>query len=401
MRKKWINEESLKWVQEEIITEEQREKIIAKYEVKDQHSLIFFFAAILIGLAFLTFVAANWQALHHLIRMGIILSFLIAFYIVGEYFYRKGKNVYSVSCFTIAILIFGAGIFLSGQMYHYSMNSVFMFFVWGLVAFLIYLSRPYQFLLIVGLVIVSIGQIYGILELSSFDWFLFSLFIIAFGGIIFIRKNALIAWFFAISYLIQMTAFSFQQLEDYYWLTIFLLLLYNVGTFIKNEAIQRPYQSIALVAMFVITVSHALMFESEYFRNDFYVHISYYLFLVVLLGIAILLTYNASNKLRVLQLVLFLPAFIFIEYTTFISYIILFTFSISKLVEGYQTYSQRRVVEGTVTFLISTFLVYFQVAWNFLDKSLFFLFGGIVLFTLGYLLEKYRRNMKSNQREGV
>ncbi|MGM8214700.1 DUF2157 domain-containing protein [Bacillaceae bacterium W0354] len=401
MRRQWVKEESLKWVNDGIIDEKQREQIVRRYSEKDYHSLIFFFAAILIGLSCLTFVAANWQAIHHLVRIGLIIAFLVAFYFLGNSFFEKNKPIYGVSCFVIAIAIFGSGIFLSGQMYHYSMNSVFAFFAWGLVAFLIYLSRPHLFLLLVGLVIVSVGQLYGLFNLRVFDWSLFALFIIAYGSIVFTKKNVKVSWLFAIFYLIQMVGYSLEQFDQYYWTIIFILLLYIVGTLFKDETITRPFQSVAISSAFIITIIQALIFENEYARNDLHVHYLYYIFLVLLLGIAFLVTWDDSNRLRVAQLSLFFPVFILIDYASFIAYILLFVFSICKLIEGYQTFARRRVLVGTIAFLISTFVVYFQVAWDFLDKSLFFLVGGLVLFLIGFLLEKHRRDFMKENREDV
>ena len=45
---------------------------------------------------------------------------------------------------------------------------------------------------------------------------------------------------------------------------------------------------------------------------------------------------------------------------------------------------------GTILFLVATMVAYFKLTWEFLDKSLFFLLGGVLLLGLSWYLR--RRN---------
>ena len=47
-----------------------------------------------------------------------------------------------------------------------------------------------------------------------------------------------------------------------------------------------------------------------------------------------------------------------------------------------------RVTLGTVLFIITTAVAYFKLTWGFMDKSLFFLLGGILLLSLSWYLRR-------------
>ncbi|RPF52068.1 DUF2157 domain-containing protein [Aquisalibacillus elongatus] len=387
MKRMWIQSESEKWVEEGIIDSTQRDKIVNRYSQKGEATFIFFFSAILIGLACLSFVAANWQVIPNLWRIFLIIFFMIGFYGFGSYLEEKGRSGYSVFCYIVALAVFGAGIFLTGQMYHYSMNSVFPFIIWGLAAFLLYLSRPYLFILLSGLAIVTIGEIYGLANMHAFDWWLFALFMIGYGTIVFIKKSEVLSWLFAIAFIIQLIGYSIEQLDQYYWMIIFSLVLYVVGTHFQVRQISRPFTWAPLLFMFGFTIVQSFIFSSPY-RESIEAHFMFYFIWIVLASLVILFTLQNAKGISLTRLALFLPVFAAGHFAELVSFIVLYVFAIGLLLEGYQQIDKRKVHLGTSAFLISTLLVYIQVAWDFLDKSLFFLIGGIILFVIGFALER-------------
>lgn len=98
------------------------------------------------------------------------------------------------------------------------------------------------------------------------------------------------------------------------------------------------------------------------------------------------------------EVALFLPIFYF-PFGDMIAMLGLFIFSLGLLLYGYQVEDTNRIKIGTFAFLISTLIAYVHFAWAFLDKSLFFFIGGILLFTLSYFLEQKRRQIKQGNKE--
>ncbi|SEP82576.1 DUF2157 domain-containing protein [Piscibacillus halophilus] len=398
MKQKWLRDESEQWVNEGIIRPEQRDAIMSRYKGRDRLSLIFFLSALLIGLSCLSFVAANWQVIPELIRMLIIILFMVGFYILGHVFEQRANPYYGMISYVVALSIFGAGIFLVGQMYHYTMNSVFAFIVWAIVAYLLYLSRPYFFIFLSGLAIVTVGAIYGLANMHAFDWWLFALFVIGYGSIVLIQNNRLISYFFAISYSIQLMGYTMDYLGSYYWFSVFGLLLYLFGLVVYKEQISIPFRRTPLVIMFGLLLIQTLIFEFSY-RPE--VHVVFCLILTVMLIIAIVMISRKNHLLKLSQLVIFLPIFLAGDLSQFLAYIVLYVFSVGMILDGYQSDHERRFHFGTGAFLLTTLTVYVQVAWGFLNQSLFFLLGGIILFFIGFLLERKRKTMTGQKRKGV
>ncbi|MGP4073461.1 DUF2157 domain-containing protein [Piscibacillus sp. B03] len=398
MKRKWIIEESEQWVNEGIIRPEQRKAILSRYQEQDKLSLIFFLSALFIGLACLSLVAANWQVIPELVRMVIIMLFLVVFYVLGHSFEKNNNQYYGVFCYVIALMIFGAGIFLTGQMYHYTMNNVFAFIVWGLAAYLLYLSRPYILIYLTGLTIVSIGTIYGLSNMHEFDWWLFALFIIAYGSVIWIEKRHLLSYFFAIAYIIQLFAFTLEQLNQYYWFTVFILLLLVIGLLVKNHTISQPFQRIAFLSMFILVLFQTMLMEVSYRLS---IHYIFYILLSILFLVAVFLSYQRQHVFKSLHLAIFLPVLVLGDLAQLAAYIILYVFSVAVLLDGYHQEDERKFHMGTAIFLITTVLVYVQVAWGFINQSLFFFVGGIILFIIGFLLERKRKTFTNRKRKGV
>ena len=59
--------------------------------------------------------------------------------------------------------------------------------------------------------------------------------------------------------------------------------------------------------------------------------------------------------------------------------IALFVFSLQLLWRGYAEEWRAKINWGTVLFLLSTLVAYGKLTWDFMDKSLFFILGGVLM----------------------
>ncbi|CAN7439236.1 DUF2157 domain-containing protein [Phyllobacterium sp. LjRoot231] len=76
--------------------------------------------AVLLGAAIISLVAANWEAMSRLVRVGLIISVLWLGYVGGAWRESLGDKRFGQALYLIAAITFGAGIALIGQMYHLS-----------------------------------------------------------------------------------------------------------------------------------------------------------------------------------------------------------------------------------------------------------------------------------------
>jgi len=76
--------------------------------------------AVLLGAAIVSLVAANWEAMPRLFRVGLIVAVLFIGYVGGAWRESRGDKVFSQALYLTAAITFGAGIALVSQMYHLS-----------------------------------------------------------------------------------------------------------------------------------------------------------------------------------------------------------------------------------------------------------------------------------------
>jgi uncharacterized membrane protein len=86
--------------------------------------------AVLLGAAFLSLIAANWEAIPRLVRVAVILALIAFGYIGGAWRMGRGDAVFSVVHYLLAAVAFGGGIALIGQMYHLSGDAASAALVW-------------------------------------------------------------------------------------------------------------------------------------------------------------------------------------------------------------------------------------------------------------------------------
>lgn len=100
--------------------------------------------AILLGAALLSLIAANWEVMPRLVRVGLILAVLWGGYVGGAWRASRDDKVFSEALYLIAAIGFGAGIALIGQMYHLSgdMASAALMWTGGTVVAALFLRSP-------------------------------------------------------------------------------------------------------------------------------------------------------------------------------------------------------------------------------------------------------------------
>jgi uncharacterized membrane protein len=88
------------------------------------------FAALLFGAAILLFVAANWEDIPRLFRVGLVLLLILAGYGFGAVAVLRGHPRLAEAGHIVGIAAFGGGIALVGQMYHLAGDESQALLVW-------------------------------------------------------------------------------------------------------------------------------------------------------------------------------------------------------------------------------------------------------------------------------
>ncbi|WP_171038067.1 DUF2157 domain-containing protein [Aquibacillus sediminis] len=394
-----IKNEARKWKEKGIISEEQRQQIVALYQEKDHNFLLLSFAGLFVGLGFLTFIASNWSVIPDLGRMAIILLFMLVFYVTGDIIYRKKSHAVGITFIVMGLFVFGAGIFLTGQMYNYMSFQATPFFIWSIVGLLLFVIYQHVALYIVAITITTVGQLYSAFVYQEFHLLLFLVLLLGFGHYTYHQARNLYGTLAAVSFIIQTMVLVFVGEQSYYWLIVYFLLLYVLGDVADRKRLTQPLTGISLLAIFLFTVIQVFILSSSYIKEQLSFSWSFFGCWLVLFIISSSVKYWKNKKMQYVDLVLFLPI-VYLPFADMVYMLSLFLFSLGYLLIGYKEENQAMITVGTITFLISTLIAYVHLAWDFLDKSLFFFVGGILLFLLSFLLERKRRLVKKEAKGG-
>lgn len=117
-----------------LITGEQKTGILEIYEIKGGLNFIrvvVTIGAILVGLGILSFIASNWDGISHLVKLliifGVFAGVNFAGYMLSENNPKTGRSL-----IYLGTLVYGAGIFLIGQMYNFGGEFPTAFLLWSL-----------------------------------------------------------------------------------------------------------------------------------------------------------------------------------------------------------------------------------------------------------------------------
>ncbi|AZN40190.1 DUF2157 domain-containing protein [Paenibacillus albus] len=404
MDRKWLQQEGQTWTQKGIITTEQYQRILALYPEQNRAiGIIPLLGSILVGLGILSFVAANWQHIPQLIRLLIIAVTMIGFYTSGEAFRRRGHDKLGVALIGLGLLTFGAGIVLVGQMFNLQAYDVTSFIVWGTAGLLLTWLIKSRYLFIITLLIFTCLQWYNSTEFSKFSFVAFAIMVVGLGFYWLRRPNTLLAWLLAASFTIQSLLLVTVHDWAFSWFFIPVWLLYTAMDWTKERKSVYPFQAIPLVAAFVHNLFIVLFWNDTYdssFLKDLAAQpIWFVLTLALLCGLSLAGKYRSGRLSSGVDWILALP-FFYLAHGADAAYLItLFLFSLYLLWRGYAEEWAVKINLGTILFLTSTMAAYGKLAWDFMDKSIFFIIGGVLLLVLSWFLNRRKKQFLTELHE--
>ncbi len=91
-------------------------------------------AAVLLGLAILLFISANWESLPRIARLLGLVAMIWGFYLAAAYLLARGRSILAAALLILGTLSFGGAMALVGQMYNLSGDELRMMIVWFIAA---------------------------------------------------------------------------------------------------------------------------------------------------------------------------------------------------------------------------------------------------------------------------
>jgi len=395
MSRKFLETETPGWVADGLITEAQRERLLARYpsEAVQAVGLLPLLGSILVGLSALSVVAANWQNLPAALRLGLLLGSVLGAYAGGEYFVQRGNRSVGHGLLGLGLVAFGAGIILTSQLYQLVGYDVSGLLAWVVAAVLLSYLYSSSALALLPVVIGAAVQTYCTQALGSYSYATAGLVALGCGYRWWRRPDTLVATILAMGLLWQAGLWVLVSHSKITWFFVPTMLVYAAGDWHRQPKAGRALQGPPLVAAYLFALGLALFGETDQYAGLLRPPILAYL---GALGAVVALSVagkRARGRLASLpDWLLLLPGFylpggLLLAVATLV---VLYAHAGSVLARAHRTSDAEQLTLGTVLFVVATMVAYFKLTWAFLDKSLFFLIGGVLLLGLSWYLR--RRN---------
>jgi len=146
-----LGRESERWVAEGLITAEQAAALRGRYEgaaaVREEPrgraaSALAVVGAAAVGFGVIGFLAANWEAMSHGLRLALITAAVGGAYAAGYELRDRTGRLPRVgeALYLLGVLLFGAALFLVGQMYNVEAHDPLALLVWAVAAAVVALA---------------------------------------------------------------------------------------------------------------------------------------------------------------------------------------------------------------------------------------------------------------------
>lgn len=126
------------WVAKGMLSADAAKAMLAEYDARETvfsaGRVLLILAAVLLSAAILLLIAANWEAIPRLVRVGGIVALIWAFYLSAALCLGRGWRGLGAALLVLGTMTFGGAIALVGQMYHLSGDAADALLVWFVAA---------------------------------------------------------------------------------------------------------------------------------------------------------------------------------------------------------------------------------------------------------------------------
>ena len=432
----WLKQELELWKQESIISGEQAERIKEKYhlseiEKKDTAAklitVISIVGALLIGGGVILFIASNWQTIPKPVKLFIIFATILIVNHAGYYLRYTRGNYPKVGLALIFLgsLLFGAGIWLVAQTYNITSRYHSGVLFWSLgVLPVAWLLGSHSILVLVA-ALLSFWTVWKSVDISTPN-FLYPVLMFSVVLPLCYTQRSRIALFMSLIGLLLWLGFGpclFYFRESQLLMLIipcFLvasIFLYSTGLlhsfyegFMDYQLVYRFLGMLVLFGfIYMVSFKEVVMEMGRLAIMPF--PISFW----VIFGILILLSFAtvgvvvlSRSKIKdisqilnyeiifIIILLMFPVTLLILHNTIFhsiISNVILLALSIGIIFLGYYEERALFVNIGFIFFGIHFFTRYFDWAYKYFPRSIFFIISGIILILIATFMEKQRRKL--------
>lgn len=143
-----VERQIARWQQQGLIDAETASRLKADLEEQSSRfslgSVLATLGGLLLSAAVIMLVAANWQDMPRLMRIGLVFALIWIGYLGGAWRQSRGDAVFSSVLYVVGAASFGVGIALVGQMYHLSgdVHAAALYWAFGVLAAAFLMRAP-------------------------------------------------------------------------------------------------------------------------------------------------------------------------------------------------------------------------------------------------------------------
>ncbi|MCX6800167.1 MAG: DUF2157 domain-containing protein [Candidatus Falkowbacteria bacterium] len=391
------NEVQIKeWLESGTITQEQAQKMLSDVNQKttEERSNKFVVAistigSILLGIGAILFVASNWEGIPDFLKILILAGSTFGAYYLGYLFKYDKQNLPKVgaSLFFLGALLFGASIFLIAQMYNINANNHTLVLIWLIgVLPLVYAFGSESIAALSALLLYTWIGLFIFRNGEPSEYVFFSLpaiylssgaLLFSIGGLhYFMPAMQKVARIFRLAglkvsmlslFLLTFEFFSKHHTESYY---------YGYSRGIENMTAQLNAGIVIFSILAIIGLVANIFFNPSQSKTNMFENGT----ALGLIGFTLFFFFCPAES--VIYTVIY--NLIFALLTLFLIF------------NRYQKSDIKIVNTGIFWMSIFIFARYFNFFWDLMDRSLFFIVGGIILVLGGIALERKRKQLKDN-----
>src|SRR4028119_72967 len=180
-----LRQEAEQWRTEGLIDDSVYEQLSQRYQFNDLEAaasnrfvlILLGLGSVLLGLAIITFVAANWQEWSRELKVTLLLSGFIGINTMGFYLWRHPTEQWQrrlgQALLLLGALTLGANMALMSQMFHQSGPIYQLYLVWGLGVLAMAYSLRLTLLGILAILLIGLGYVQGqpeFVAIGEFSW---------------------------------------------------------------------------------------------------------------------------------------------------------------------------------------------------------------------------------------
>ncbi|WP_426354511.1 DUF2157 domain-containing protein [Exiguobacterium sp. R-39] len=377
----------MEWQQAGLIDAETIQRI-KEYEAHRQKKkrvpLLLIVGLTFVGLALLSFLAANWQVIPVLIKIGLVLIIMVSCYVLADVSERR--TIWNPVAFRILGLIaFAGALIVTVQSFHMSMQGSFIgwaVFLAALAHFFTWRHPVYAILAFIsGLNIFTGVGGFGSEHATFLDWTsIVFVVIVSLAWFYFSQSfpSLILSWLFL--YVSGLELFALVSYDGVLWPIWTLFALVPMLLVVKQEEDRHFLYNLYLI---VAAINSLIYLTVRAETTDSVIPLGEAIALAVF-GLAV--GYLIYQRFRPLLWILPLGLFGFLwfdEQAILIAALVEIIAFVYLIVQERQG---RRLTIPFVYFIAVQLTIYFIYAWDRLDMSLFFLVGALLVFLIAGVL---------------